>query len=305
MNIIREFRLSAIVTTLFLFIVGYGCGGGGGGEGGGDGNGAGDDNNGIIDGTNTSEDKVKLIYFNEASGKWEDAAIVNRNAQGNLVEAETNHFSTFLVAIDSTAGGSDNSGNTTGYMSGEYFVGSPDYRISGDGNKELIVKGCIGEDISGCAESGGCRPCGSHYVLTITATDGGIKAVVDKRSTYTGGVPATINADGTGFIFDAASVFEKIKNSGDAALWTWRCEFISEHTRLRNYVACDDTSVDTICSIAGVRIIPKIDVVDESKIQFGLGFDISDGFNASGKPLPGNTFASGDMIAVRFEANYN
>ena len=266
-----------------------------------------DDNDGIIDGTGIAESKVKLIYYNEADGNWEEIAVVNRNAERNLVEAETYHFSTYLVGVDPAAGGgSGGSGGTAqGYEAGEYFVGPPEYRVSGDGNRELIVKGCIAQDNSACSEGGNCRPCGSHYVLTVTADNGPIKAVVDKRATHTGGVPATINEDGTGFIFNAASVFEKIRNSGDAALWTWRCEFITEHTHLRNFLACDESNPKTICSAAGVRIVPRIDVVDESNIQFGLGIDISDGYDAGGKPVPGNAFYAGDMIAVRFEANYN
>ncbi len=265
-----------------------------------------DDNDGIIDGTNIAENNVKLIYYNEESGEWEKIAVINRNAQVNLVEAETSHFSTYLVAIDSSiAAGDDDDSTASGYASGEYFVGSPEYRVSGDGNEELIVKGCIGQDYSACSESGNCKPCGSHYVLTVKGRDGTIKAVVDKRTTYTGGVPAAMNSDGTGFIFDAASVFEKIKNSGDTALWAWRCEYITEYTRLPNYVACNDTTAGVVCTDAGDRILPSIDIVDETTILFNLGIDISDRSNASNEPLVSNNFATGDMIAIRFEANYN
>ena len=265
-----------------------------------------DDNDGIIDGTDIAENKVKLVYYNEEIGQWEDMAVINRNAQGNLVEAQTSHFSTYLVVVDSTSTttGDDDSG-TSGYVSGEYFVGTPDYRVTSDGNEELIVKGCIGQDYSVCYEEGNCIPCGSDYVLTVTGRDGTIKAVVDRFTTYNGGIPAVMNDDGTGFIFDAASVFEKIKNSGDTALWTWRCEYITEYTRLPNYVACDDTTADAICTDAGTRIVPSIEIVDESTILFNLGIDICDRYNANDEPLVSTNFATGDMIAIRFEANYN
>lgn len=273
-----------------------------------------DDNDGIIDGTDHSEYDVALIYFNEPRGEWENVPIANRSPGANLVEAETDHFSTYLVALDTataTVNDGEDADNDSAYQTGEYFVGTPEYRITdpgsdintGDG-RELIVAGCIGQDLSTCSQDDSCNPCATPYVLTVTASDNRVKAVIDRNATYGSGHPATLNEAGTAITFDAANIFEKIDQSGDADLWTWKCEFIPEHTNLQQYVLCDDNRVDAICSAADEEFYADIEVVDKTTLSITFGIDISDTLGRDGQPLTNMNFGGGDMIAIRFEANY-
>ncbi len=254
-----------------------------------------DDNDGVVDGTTVGEYALTLIYYNAEAGAWEAVPIVNTNARLNVVEAETSHFSTYLVAVDTTTtdDGTDDTA-AAAYQSGEYFVGPPTYLVS-DGVQELIVKGCINQ----------AGPCATPYVLTVTTENGVIKGVVDRHTTTTGGVPATLGDDGRTFVFNAAGIFEKIQQSGNAALWTWRCEFIAEHTHVRGYAACDDSATNAICTGAGQRVTAGISVMDNARVAVDLGIEISDMDDAAGRPTPNGNFGTGDRIAVRFEANYN
>ena len=87
------------------------------------------DNDGFIDGTAIPEDKVQLIYFNEQTSEWEKIEILNRDYMHNIVEAETDHFSTYLVAIDEVANNDQTDCDTTVFRTGESFLGNPELTI--------------------------------------------------------------------------------------------------------------------------------------------------------------------------------
>ena len=78
----------------------------------------------------------------------EDVPIINRNAQTNLVEAETLHFSTYLVAADPANNNNNNNNTVTSFQSGEYFVGNPIYQnIDGKTGKPVdLVPACKFQD---------------------------------------------------------------------------------------------------------------------------------------------------------------
>ena len=261
------------------------------------------DNDGIIDGSSASEQDVSLIYFNEQTDEWEDVPVLNRNFEDNLVEAQTDHFSTYLVAVDETSTDDTEDSDATTYWEGEYFVGEPhfsiidaDEDINDPSNKELILIGCIGQDFTACASTRDCRECGNPYVLTITRIDG-FTAVIDRFTTTTAGIPVAFNADGTSVSFDPTAIFEKVNNSGDAGLWEWRCDFIPEHTHITNFTVCETGSNDALCNDdTENRYAASITVIsaNEVKIDYGISLDEETGVD----------FTTGDRIAIRFEANY-
>lgn len=183
------------------------------------------DNDGFIDGTKIPEDNVLLFYFNEQIWEWEKVEIVNRNYKDNIVEAETDHFSTYLAAIDEDENNNENedeNNDTTGFRKGEYFVGPPELTIidpeqdiNAFDNMELVPVGCIGQDIALCSKNRTCVKCGTPYVLTVSIKDT-LTAVIDRYATRNGGIPVTIDEAGVNVTFDPTEIFEKIAKTGNA-----------------------------------------------------------------------------------------
>jgi hypothetical protein len=265
------------------------------------------DNDGFIDGTTIPEDNVLLFYFNEEIWEWEKVEILNRNYVNNIVEAETDHFSTFLVAIDEEV---NNNTATTEFRTGEYFVGPPELTIidpeediNAVDNTKLVPVGCIGQDISLCSTTHSCIKCGTPYVLTVSIRDT-LTAVIDRYTTRNAGIPVTIDKAGDSITFDPTKIFEKIGKSGDANAWTWKCDFIPEHTHLQKYRVCTTNTTDAICTENGEQFFSSIEVIDANTVRINFGIDISDDSNINGEPLPNINFGGGDMIAIEFEANY-
>lgn len=265
------------------------------------------DNDGLIDGTTIREDNVSLFYFNEQIWEWEKVEILNRNYVNNIAEAETDHFSTYLVAIDEAA---DENDTTTEFRTGEYFVGAPELTIidpevdiNDINNTELVPVGCIGQDIALCSTTRSCVKCGTPYVLTVSIRDG-LTAVIDRYATRNAGIPVTIDEAGTSITFDPTEIFEKVRESGDANAWTWRCDFIPEHTHLQKYLVCTTDTADAICTENGEQFFSSIEVVDANTVRIDFGIDITDASNINGEAIPNINFGSGDMIAIEFEANY-
>ncbi len=265
------------------------------------------DNDGVIDGTTIPEDNVVLFYFNEQIWEWEKVEIVNRNYADNIVEAGTDHFSTYLVAIDEEV---DNDYDTTALRAGEYFVGTPELRIidpeediNAFDNTELVPVGCIGQDFSLCSTTRSCVKCGTPYVLTVSIR-GKLTAVIDRYATKNAGIPVTFDEGGASVTFDPTEIFEKVGKTGDANSWTWRCDFIPEHTHLQNYKVCTTNTTDAICTENDEQFFSSIEVIDANTVRINFGIDISDSTNINGEALPNINFGSGDMIAIEFEANY-
>lgn len=265
------------------------------------------DNDGFIDGTTIPEGNVLLFYFNEQKWEWEKVEIINRNYEKNIVEAETDHFSTYLVAIDEE----ENTTNpTTEFRKGEYFVGRPELTIidpekdiNAIDNTKLVPVGCIGQDYSLCSATHSCVKCGTPYVLTVSIRDT-LTAVIDRYTTKNAGIPVTIDKTGGSVTFDPTKIFEKIGKSGDANAWTWKCDFIPEHTHLQKYQVCSTDTTDAICTGNGEQFFSSIEVIDANTVRINFGIDISDDSNINGEALPNINFGGGDMIAIEFEANF-
>jgi hypothetical protein len=270
-------------------------------------------NDGIIDGTAISENSATAIYFNENEDSWEDVTVSDRDTEANLVIAETNHFSTYLTPVPNpgTGGGVD-TGNEL--QPGEYFFGKPLYSYYGDGTKELVLQGCIGQDYGECSNNGTCRQCGNPYVLTVRAeiTENGneVVAVIDRNTTTSGGYPARVSQDGTSATIDIGDLskyfpLDKVHNSGSAEKWEWRCEYVTGGTNLNGYKICDENSDSTYCDGQGNKITCSIQG-SGTIITINFGIDLSD-HTISDKilfPTPNSTIGSFGMLAIAFEGWY-
>jgi hypothetical protein len=170
-------------------------------------------------------------------------------------------------------------------------------------NRKLVPVGCIGQDISLCSTTRSCVKCGKPYVLTVSIRDT-LTAVIDRYATRNGGIPVTIGEAGDSVTFDPTEIFEKVGKTGDANSWTWRCDFISEHTHLQNYQVCTTNTTDAICTENDEQFFSSIEVIDANTVRINFGIDISDNSNINGEALPNINFGGGDMIAIEFEANY-
>jgi hypothetical protein len=80
------------------------------------------------------------------------------------------------------------------------------------------------------------------FYLTVLRPNGLLAAWGDSKPNLSGpGVPCSIAEDYLSCTVDAAALFpEIIGASGDPALWDWQCEYVPEHTVLRNYEGLDD-----------------------------------------------------------------
>lgn len=57
-----------------------------------------EDNDGMIDGTEISEENVRVMFFNPETGMWKDVPIKTINTEDNTVSFETDHFSDYTSA---------------------------------------------------------------------------------------------------------------------------------------------------------------------------------------------------------------
>ncbi len=272
------------------------------------------DNDGIIDGSSIPESRAAIFYFNEDTGGWEQVTVTGRDTGRNIITAATAHFSTYLVPVDQTGDttGPDDSDTTTSILPGEYFVGTPGYRVSGDGSRELIPVGCLGQDQQACYETDTCRQCGTPYVLTVRPefTDNGtiLGAVIDRFATRSGGYPAEVNAEGTCASFDIADPseyfpFTKLRSSGDAEAWEWRSEYVVPWTQLNGYKACSDGSNTAVCDSTGGRKFCTI-TASGTVVTICFGIDLSDDVNKQGLPMPNVFIGNYGMLPITFEAWY-
>lgn len=60
-----------------------------------------EDNDGIIDGTSTPENQIKIARLNEYTKTWDDINIINQDVDLNLVFVSVSHFSTYYPVITS------------------------------------------------------------------------------------------------------------------------------------------------------------------------------------------------------------
>ena len=154
-----------------------------------------------------------------------------------------------------------------------------------------------------CSAARSCVKCGTPYVLTVSVKNT-LTVVIFRYATENGGIIATIVAAGDSVTIHPTEIFEKIGKSGDANSWTWRCDFIPEHTHLKKYRVCATNKTDVICTENAEQLFSSIEVIDANTVRIPFGIDISDDLNINGDALPILNFSSGDMIAIEFEANY-
>lgn len=231
-------------------------------------------NDGYLDGTYLPEKSIGALYVESAANKWEIFQVTNRDPVKNTVTISTNHFSTYLSYAEASATPAPSPTATTQYLSGEHFLANPLYTYDGSGAATLIR-----------------LKAPSHY-LSVLRADQGITSIVDAFLTYMAdtGYPCVMSTDYTSCTFDAAGFYPKIKNSGDAALWDWQCEFVAEHTTLTDYLVDEHSLVNTSTA---ERIDCSISAVDETSVQINWGVNAKDEVS----------YVS-HMLAIRLWANY-
>lgn len=271
------------------------------------------DNDGIIDGTDLPESSAGAIYFDDSKQFWEDVSIVSRDAQRNLVTGKTDHFSTYLVHVESNGDTSGNDNTTQPLQAGEYFVGEPKYQYYADGTKKLAPLGCLSQDQQACFKNNTCRQCATPYVLTLRAESSEkgfiLGAVLDQFATAAGGYPVEVDSTGTSVIIDTSDnsddfPFEKVHRSGDAGKWTWSCEYVVEWTVLDAYAACSDYSQSSICTSTGEKIRCTIEGSGRD-IIIKFGVTLSDHTTLDGFPMPNATIGNFGRLCIAFEGWYN
>lgn len=242
-------------------------------------------NDGLVDGIGLSENRASVFYFNPASGKWEKQPVSYRSLSSNRAGIKTDHLSTFIVAIDETD--PDDGGDVptdTALVPGEYFTGPAEYTFK-DGQWVLWPKGCINNESVRCGQS---------WNLTLTYRGTGFYAVIDRYTTMTGGYQVAVSDDFKSALVDVFAIpeFEKVKASGDAALWTWQAQFEKDHSTLTKYRVLDDSSLEA-GSVAGEKIYADVEVVDKRTIKIDW------------KITANKDLIPGDILVVIFEAVYN
>ena len=239
------------------------------------------DNDGFIDDTAIAESEVGAMFADPANGELEIFQVLERNSTENQVTIQTNHFSTYLTYVgpanDSTTTGP--APTTTTFLPGEHLTGNPVFAYDPEGNQTLLVLEA------------------PYYHLTIQAWQDGQVSTVDRfLTTSKTGLACIMADDYTSCTFDAAEMFFKVAQSGNAALWDWQCNFVPEHTLLQNYEVGADT-LQNDASAGGIYC--EMEAVDETTARITWGVDARiEVYNyTSGAGL-------GDMLAIRLWANY-
>lgn len=243
------------------------------------------DNNGLIDGGGDSEKKATVFYFNPEIRQWEKQSTSFRSFSSNRTGIKTDHLSTFLLAVDESVPDTGNDNNVDpALVAGEYFTGQAEYTFK-NGEWVLWPKGCIVNETVRCGQS---------WNLTVVYKTDGLFAVIDKYTTMTGGYPVDVSSDFKSAVINVFDIpeFEKVKRSGDAALWTWSAQFEKDHTRVRKYRVLDDSSLEA-AAVTGEKIYADVEVFDAQTIKVDW-------------KVPADTdLIPGDILVVIFEAVYN
>jgi hypothetical protein len=236
----------------------------------------------LVSTAGAAERDLKVKYFNPEKQEWTDMAVKNIDEDESIVYFETYHFSNYITYVEEK----DYYYPENELEENEYFTGDKYYYTDKDGNKNLRIKGCINRSGLQCAEP--------WHLSIFRDSEKGTIYTVDRFFTVNpmAGYPAEISADGSSVIFNAAEIFDKIKESGDARLWEWECEFVREHTNLLNYESVSDDAPEFEQSDEDNRIYAQIEPVDMENVK------ISWQINIIPEIKPGHT------LSVRFEARY-
>lgn len=173
-------------------------------------------------------------------------------------------------------------------QSGEYFTGQPKYvwQQAADGSWQTVLAP---------------NQNGLPYYLTIMRRPTGLSAIIDQKLTYLDtGYPAQLSKDNTSVVFDAASTFPKVAQSGDASLWDWQCRIVEEQTSLQGYMPYEGGIVPYTLDQNGDQIPDPsnaltctMSVVDRDNVKITWGIDADTA-----------VAAYNDMLAIDFSATY-
>ncbi|MFW6414848.1 MAG: hypothetical protein ACOCZ2_00905 [Thermodesulfobacteriota bacterium] len=234
-----------------------------------------EDQDSLIDGSNVSESDVQVLYWNEEQDKWQEIEVLDIEAGNNRAIFETSHFSTYITAIQEQDQDTLDE-SQEGILPGESFVGEP--VISENYNHE-----------SGEWETEMLDPGASHY-MTVRRDEKDLLAVVGPFVTLDSSHPATIQTpDFASAIFNATKYYPKVARSGSTANWNWTCEFISEHTHLRDY----ETAEDNIREPGEDAIFCETEVVNDNLVRLVWSINAE------------QQISQGHMLAIEFMGTYS
>lgn len=228
-------------------------------------------------------DKIGVKYYDPSLKDWTEVKTKKTDSKKNIVYFETNHFSNYLAYIDKEF----LYPLETELVKGEYFTEAPYYYTKADGTKALRLKGCINRKRVACAQP---------WHLSVYLHEGkDLITIIDRDFTFnhSTGYPGKLSEDGSFIIFDAMEIFPKVKESGDARLWDWQCEFVKELTKLVNYQVYSDNDPQYIQNQVKEKFYSEIMAIDDKhvKIQWEI--------NIVPEIKPGKT------LSIRFEARYD
>lgn len=218
-------------------------------------------NDGIVDGKAVNESKIGVLYHNEKTGRWEELELSGRDERANLAIVETTHFSTYLVFINTSDSQTLDTSVPTNTTDGTAPLFTTGDCLVGNGN-------LFGGNMDSCY----------YYNLTVTRRPTGIFAVIDRHATFVQtGIPAIISPEGDSVTFDAASAFSKVLASGSASQWNWVCEYVREHTYLKDYEVRNDASIPALgADPSAGGTYAQIQAVDANMVRISWPFDINE-----------------------------
>ncbi len=230
------------------------------------------------------KNRVKVKYYDPIADKWTNIIVKNIDMNNGIVYFETNHFSNYIAAIKKKEGAIIQENEL---QENEYFTGENQYNFTSSGTKKIVEKGCINRKN---------LPCGTPWHMTMFAhpKKKELVHIIDRDYTlnYLTGYPSELSEDGTYLTFNAKEIFPKVKESGDARLWDWECEFVLELTKLENYKVYSDSDPDFIQNELDEKIYAEITAIDENNVMISWKINIFQEI----KP--------GSSMSIRFEARY-
>ena len=243
------------------------------------------DDDGLVDGTGSPEESLRVQYFDPIAAEWEPMTIVNRDLANNRVTFESDHFSTYLTEVIAKDPPEPDE-RPTDLVVGEYFLWEPTFRRLDDGTLALIESGCLNRQG---------RACASPWKLLLRYHEKeGLIAVLDRHASLndSAGIRGEIAEDGKSAVFDSWEVSDKILESGDARNWQWEADFVEELTRLRNYrpISTENPYVEQVPEAQ--RLYAAIAAEDDRRVRITWGVNVF------------NELELGRTLCVAFEANY-
>lgn len=241
-------------------------------------------NDGIVDGKAVNEAKTGVLYYNERTGRWEELELSGRDEKTNLAIVDTTHFSTYLVYINTSDSQTLDSSVPTNTTDGSAPLFTTGDCLIGNGN---IIEGSV----DSCF----------YYNLTITRRPTGLLAIIDRHATFVQtGIPAIISPEGDSATFDASSGFSKVLASGNASQWNWVCEFVKEHTYLKDYEVMNDALIPSLgADPAAGGIYAQIEPLDENMVRISWSFNVNEQIL-----YQSSADGFGHRLVIRFRATY-